>query len=185
MTKSPTDPAASHKELKVACPRRKGGYFCMLSWCLPMQDLFVRSVTLPLAPSSPPGSLVVCAGLSFILQLCTESREESPGSVTGKLHSNGLEPLCCLVQSCWSPAAIWMDWLIDRIKGGSHHLKGRFGIFFQLGSNKIITGRQACKIQDQHWNKRWKSGRAPSLSPSHGTYRIRDRNWSDALLWRS
>lgn len=33
--------------------------------------MFVLSVTLPFDLSSPPGSLVVCTGLSFYFKLCT------------------------------------------------------------------------------------------------------------------
>lgn len=106
----------------------------------------------PVLSSRRPGGL--CGPVLYPSAMHREQRGE-PRQCHWKTSQHGLEPLRCLVQSCWSPAAIWMDWLIDRIKGGSHHLKGRFGIFFfQLGSNKIITGRQACKIQDQHWNKR-------------------------------
>lgn len=81
----------------------------------------------PVLSSRLPGGL--CGPVLYPSAMHREQRGE-PRQCHWKTSQHGLEPLRCLVQSCWSPAAIWMDWLIDRIKGGSHHLKGRFGIFF-------------------------------------------------------
>lgn len=140
---SATDPTA-YKDLQVACPstieellRHAGLMSSQAGLVCPLGDPSPRPVLSSGLPGGLCGPVLHPPAGRRAPALSLGNFTVWPGATSTTAQSSPVEPL----------QALSIDWLIDWIKGGSHHLKGLCNFFFSTRLKQNLhskTGIQNC-----------------------------------------